>query len=56
LASHLRALENEGYIEAGKEIINRKPRTTYIPTKKGLRAFQQLRTGILKVMESDIER
>ena len=56
LASHLRALENEGYIEVGKQIVNRKPRTTYILTKKGFRAFQQLRTGILRMMESDIER
>lgn len=56
LASHLRALEKEGYVKVDKQIIKRKPRTTYTLTKKGLRAFQQLRTRILKVMKSDIER
>ena len=56
LASHLRALENEGYIKVDKQIINRKPRTTYILTKKGLIAFQQFRTRIVSVMGSDIER
>ena len=56
LASHLRALENEGYISVGKRIIDRKPRTTYILTRKGLRAFQQFRDRIVRVMKSDIER
>ena len=56
LASHLRALENEGHVRVGKQIVERKPRTTYILTKKGLRSFKEFRDRIVRVMESDIER
>lgn len=56
LASHLRALENEGFTKVGKQIIDKKPRTTYILTRKGLRAFQQFRDRIVRVMEIGIER
>lgn len=35
LASHLRKLENEKYIEMSKDFVGRKPRTTYKITKLG---------------------
>jgi len=56
LASHLRALEEEGYTEVHKQIIDRKPRTTYVLTKEGLDAFRQFRTRIAKVIQNDLER
>jgi len=56
LASHLRALELEGYIEVNKQIVGRKPRTTYTLTKSGLEAFEQFRKSILRVIESDFKR
>lgn len=55
LASHLRALENEGYIKVYKEIVGRKVRTTYELTKKGLIAFEQFRSCIGKVIKSGFE-
>lgn len=55
LASHLRTLENEGYINVYKEILGRKLRTTYELTKKGLITFEQFRSCIGKVIKSGIE-
>jgi len=40
LASHLRALEEGGYIIMEKSFINRKPNTNYTITAKGLESFQ----------------
>ena len=39
LASHIRALEELGYIETQKQFIGRKPNTSYSVTEKGLKAF-----------------
>ncbi len=39
LASHLRALEKEGYIELRKQFIGRRPNTSYTATDKGRTAF-----------------
>ena len=39
LASHLKALENNKYIEVNKEFIDRKPNTKYIASKEGKKAF-----------------
>lgn len=39
LASHLRALENEKYIEVQKTFIGKKPNTQYFITKTGRKAF-----------------
>jgi len=35
LSSHVRKLEEAGLVKIQKEFIDRKPRTTYISTKKG---------------------
>src|SRR5512133_2193805 len=40
LASHLRALEEYGYITMEKRFINRKPNTTYTITKEGTESFK----------------
>lgn len=39
LASHLKALEKEGFIEVNKTFIKRKPNTKYKMTKSGKKAF-----------------
>lgn len=41
LASHLKALEKEGYIRVEKQFINRKPNTRYSKTVSGRKAFQK---------------
>lgn len=40
LASHLRALEDCGYISSEKRFINRKPNTTYTITDEGSESFR----------------
>ena len=39
LASHIRALEELGYIETRKQFIGRKPNTSYFVTDAGQKAF-----------------
>lgn len=41
LASHITALEKEGYIHVKKEFVGRKPLTTYSVTKPGMKAFNE---------------
>ncbi|NVK48475.1 MAG: transcriptional regulator [Cyclobacteriaceae bacterium] len=40
LASHLRNLENQGYIQVEKIFLGRKPQTNYQATKTGRKAFE----------------
>ena len=40
LASHLKALEKEHFIEVKKSFVGRKPNTTYEMTKAGTKAFK----------------
>jgi DNA-binding MarR family transcriptional regulator len=40
LASHLRALEEAGYVTMEKSFINRKPNTKYSITETGLKSFE----------------
>lgn len=39
LATHLRALEESGYVAVQKQFIGRKPNTTYSATADGQQAF-----------------
>jgi DNA-binding MarR family transcriptional regulator len=39
LASHLKGLEKEGFIDVKKSFIDRKPNTKYFMTKAGKKAF-----------------
>lgn len=41
LASHLKSLEKENYIEVSKQFIGRKPNTTYAVTNAGKLAFRK---------------
>ena len=41
LASHIKALEKEGYISVSKSFIGKKPNTQYAATKKGKDAFKK---------------
>ena len=40
LASHIKVLEKESYIEIKKEFVGKKPKTTYRVTTKGRAAFE----------------
>ena len=51
LSSHLRKLEEAGYVEIVKEFIERKPHTALKLTKKGRSAFNDYRKSIKKVLE-----
>lgn len=39
LATHLRALEESGYVAVQKQFVGRKPNTTYSATQPGQQAF-----------------
>lgn len=39
LATHLRALEEQGYVLVQKQFVGRKPNTTYLATDAGKQAF-----------------
>jgi DNA-binding MarR family transcriptional regulator len=41
LASHLKGLEAENYVEFNKQFVGRKPQTTYLPTELGKKAFAE---------------
>lgn len=41
LASHITALENEGYLQVKKQFIGKKPNTTYMATRQGKKAFNE---------------
>lgn len=52
LASHLKALEETGYIEVQKQFLGRKPLTTYKSTESGRKAF----ADHLQVLENMIRQ
>lgn len=41
LASHMKSLEDSGFVKVNKGFIGRKTNTTYAVTKAGQKAFQQ---------------
>jgi len=41
LASHIAALEDEGYLKVTKKFVGKKPQTTYALTVPGRRAFTE---------------
>ena len=41
LASHISALESEGYVKVTKRFVGKKPQTTYTLTATGRRAFTE---------------
>lgn len=52
LASHLKALEKEGYIGVEKSFVDRKPNTRYSMTKEGKIAFDEHLKALEKLIRS----
>ena len=50
LASHLKTLEESGYIKVQKGFIGRKTNTTYAVTRAGEKAFNDHITGLEKII------
>ena len=46
LATHLRALEESGYVSVQKQFVGRKPNTTYSATQSGRQAFSDHLTAL----------
>jgi DNA-binding MarR family transcriptional regulator len=51
LASHLRALENEGFISMNKRFVGRKTQTTYYSTVEGREAFKNHLDALEKLIK-----
>jgi len=51
LASHVKSLEENGYIKVNKGFIGRKTNTTYAVTKIGEKAFQQHLAALEKMIK-----
>lgn len=51
LASHLRALESNHYIELRKQFAGRKPRTSYRASEKGKTAFREHLNALEKLIK-----
>ncbi len=52
LASHLKALEENGYVKVQKGFIGRKTNTTYLVTKAGEKAFKSHIEALEKIIKS----
>ena len=52
LASHVKSLEENGYIKVNKGFIGRKTNTTYAVTKIGEKAFQQHLAALEKMIKT----
>ena len=50
LASHLRTLENKGYISVNKKFVGRKTQTNYYSTNEGKIAFKQHLNALEKLI------
>lgn len=51
LASHISALEKEGYIHVKKEFVGKKPLTSYSATKFGMKAFHDHLNALEKLLK-----
>ena len=52
LASHIAALEEEGYVKVTKKFVGKKPQTTYALTAAGRRAFTEHIDALEKLIKS----
>lgn len=52
LASHLKALEKEQFIEVKKTFIQRKPNTRYSMSREGKKAFEEHLNALEKLIKS----
>ena len=55
LSTHIKKLEEEGYITSTKSFVNKKPRTTYSLTKKGTKAFESHITVLEKIIKGELD-
>lgn len=51
LASHITALEKEGFIHVKKEFVGKKPLTSYSATKMGIKAFEEHLNTLEKIIQ-----
>ncbi len=51
LASHLKALEKEAYIEVRKQFVARKPNTSYLVTELGKKAFNEHLNALEQILK-----
>ncbi len=51
LATHLRTLEQAGYVKVEKKFIERKPQTTYELTDKGIKAYREYLKTLAKILQ-----
>ena len=56
LSTHLALLEERGYVEARKEFIRKKPRTTYTPTEAGRAAFDRYLSALERIIRASASR
>lgn len=54
LASHLRALEEAGYLTVHKQFIGRKPNTSYSVSEAGRKAFQEHLNALEQLIKSQM--
>ncbi len=52
LASHITALEKEGFLHVKKEFIGKKPLTSYSATKTGVKAFNEHLDALEKLLKN----
>lgn len=52
LASHIAALEKEGYVHVKKEFVGKKPLTSYSATKLGIKAFNDHLDALEKLIKN----
>lgn len=53
LASHIKALEGEEYIEVRKQFLDKKPNTSYLATPKGKKAFENHLNALEKLISKN---
>ncbi len=51
LATHLRTLEQAGYVEVKKRFVGRKPQTTYELTDRGIKAYREYLKTLTKILQ-----
>ena len=52
LSSHMKKLEEAGYIEVQKEFVNRRPKTMLKLTPQGKKAFEEYRQKMKQILDS----
>jgi DNA-binding MarR family transcriptional regulator len=55
LSTHIKKLEDVGYITSTKYFVNKKPRTTYTLTRKGKKAFELHIVVLEKIIKGELD-